>query len=254
MHGGGLDHRHMMDALEPVFADRAGWKRVYLDLPGHGRSTVDETVATQDEVFELIRAFAKTVFRDERFAVVGESRGSYHAMAFAHVRPADLRGMMLVVADGMPGATVDWRPEHSTLVCAPEGLAEGVSAEARARFSRLVVQRPEILSKIEKTKVPAAHLVDASLAARIRKNFGFSFDLTAPPAPFEKPALILNGRQDAMAGYKDMMDGIERYPRATFAVLDRAGHSLSWEQPALFRALTQDWLDRMDDDEKPEGR
>ncbi len=48
-----------------------------------------------------------------------------------------------------------------------------------------------------------------------------------------------------MSGYKDMMDGIERYPRATLAVLDRAGHSLTWEQPELFKPLTLDWLDKI---------
>lgn len=100
------------------------------------------------------------------------------------------------------------------------------------------MQSPEIFEKIESIKIPAAELVDQGLADRIRKNFSFSFDLTSPPAPFEEPCLILNGRQDAMSGYKDMMDGIERYPCATLAVLDRAGHSLTWEQPELFKPLT----------------
>lgn len=29
LHGGYLDHRHMMDEMEPAFQDRAGWHRVY---------------------------------------------------------------------------------------------------------------------------------------------------------------------------------------------------------------------------------
>lgn len=48
LHGGGLDHRHMLDALEPVFIQSSGWRRVYIDLPGHGLSKVDESVQTQD--------------------------------------------------------------------------------------------------------------------------------------------------------------------------------------------------------------
>ncbi len=28
---------------------------------------------------------------------------------------------------------------------------------------------------------------------------------------------------------------IENYPRATYVILDKAGHSLSWEQPDLFK-------------------
>lgn len=246
MHGGGLDHRHMMDALEPVFAHPSGWQRVYIDLPGHGKSAVNENINSQDDVFNLINDFVDSVFNNEKFAVIGESRGSYHAMALVHNRPDDLLGMMLVVADGMPDNTVNWRPKHQTLVSELDEVVEKASGEAKARFARLVVQTPEILDKIERTKIAASGLVDEAHADRISQRFNFSFDLTRPLGLFEKPSLILNGRQDAMAGYKDMLDGIERYPRATLAVLDMSGHSLSWEQPELFKSLTLDWLARME--------
>ena len=39
LHGGGLDHRHMVDAIEPVFEENSGWERFYIDLPGHGVPT-----------------------------------------------------------------------------------------------------------------------------------------------------------------------------------------------------------------------
>jgi pimeloyl-ACP methyl ester carboxylesterase len=35
------------------------------------------------------------------------------------------------------------------------------------------------------------------------------------------------------------------YPRATFAVLDRAGHALPHEQEKLVIALMSEWLDRV---------
>jgi pimeloyl-ACP methyl ester carboxylesterase len=38
---------------------------------------------------------------------------------------------------------------------------------------------------------------------------------------------------------------LEHYPRATFAVLDRAGHGLAHEQVALVTALLAEWLDRV---------
>jgi hypothetical protein len=41
---------------------------------------------------------------------------------------------------------------------------------------------------------------------------------------------------------------LERYPRATFAVLDHAGHGLGIEQPYLLRALIGEWLDRIEAD------
>ena len=50
-----------------------------------------------------------------------------------------------------------------------------------------------------------------------------------------------------MVGYKDALGVIEQFPRGTFAVLDRVGHSLAWEQPALFNALVREWLDRVEE-------
>ncbi len=245
MHGGGLDHRHMLDAFEPVFDRAPGWRRVYIDLPGHGKSETDASVLSQDDVLNLISGFVNAVFEGERCALVGESRGSYHAMGLAHIRPDDFLGMMLIVAGGMSAGASARLPAHQTMVSAAEKATKNASTEAMARFQRLVVQRPDILEKIERTKVPAAQLTDQGLAERVRENFTFNFDLSKPARPFERPCLPLNGRQDAMAGYRDMMDAIELYPHATLAILDRAGHSLSWEQPDIFEVLTLEWLDRV---------
>ena len=82
------------------------------------------------------------------------------------------------------------------------------------------------------------------MAESIAGHFTFSFDPMSSQ-PFDKPVLILNGRQDAIAGYAEMIDALDHYPHATFAVLDRAGHSLSWEQPEVFAALTLEWLRRI---------
>ncbi|MEM7068175.1 MAG: alpha/beta hydrolase [Pseudomonadota bacterium] len=247
MHGGGIDHLHMQDALEPVFEKTTGWKRIYIDLPGHGLSNADDTVKSQDDVLNMISEFLDVMFHGERIALIGESRGSYHAMGLAHIRPDDFLGMMLIVAGGMSEDTTKHLPKHQTLVLVPEEISHNASEEAIVRFQRLVVQKPEILEKIERTKVPAAKLVDKALAKRVGERFTFGFDLSNPTKRFEQPCLLLNGRQDSMAGYNDMLDALELYPHATLAILDRAGHSLSWEQPELFEALTIEWLERMRD-------
>ena len=57
--------------------------------------------------------------------------------------------------------------------------------------------------------------------------------------------MIVAGRQDWIVGYRDQWRLVERYPAATFAVLDVAGHNLQFERPELFGALLRDWLDRV---------
>lgn len=61
---------------------------------------------------------------------------------------------------------------------------------------------------------------------------------------YEKPVLLLAGRQDISVGYRDIIEIIEDYPRATLAVLDMAGHNLQIEQPELFESLVGEWITR----------
>jgi pimeloyl-ACP methyl ester carboxylesterase len=65
--------------------------------------------------------------------------------------------------------------------------------------------------------------------------------------PFLSPTLILTGRQDHWWGYQDAWTILENYPRATFAVLDRAGHAVWVEQEDLVTALIREWLDRVEE-------
>ena len=71
--------------------------------------------------------------------------------------------------------------------------------------------------------------------------------MDALPQPFPAPTLIVAGRQDSIVGYRDAWRILESYPRATIAVLDRAGHCLEIEQARLFHALVSEWLDRVEE-------
>jgi pimeloyl-ACP methyl ester carboxylesterase len=111
----------------------------------------------------------------------------------------------------------------------------------------LVVQSAGILEKIRRCKIPATALADEDHQNKINENYAFSFDVDLPQEPFEKPVLFLLGRQDSMVGFRDAFMAIDCFPRATFAILDKAGHSLSWEQPVLFHALASEWLQRVEE-------
>jgi len=89
-------------------------------------------------------------------------------------------------------------------------------------------------------------IADMPFLEKVRENYGFSFDVDLINNKFTKPALFLLGRQDSSVGYRDAWKIIENYPRATFAILDTAGHILQIEQEELFNSLTNDWLNRVE--------
>lgn len=61
------------------------------------------------------------------------------------------------------------------------------------------------------------------------------------------PTLVATGRQDSFVGYAAAFGWLAHLPRATHAVLDRAGHGLPHDQPEFLAALMGEWLDRTEE-------
>jgi pimeloyl-ACP methyl ester carboxylesterase len=245
LHGGYLDHRHMVSAIEPLFERRAGWKRIYPDLPGHGRSDVADSVSSHDQVLDIIQHFMQEICPNRNYVVAGECRGGYLARGLIYANPEMVDGALFIVPGRYAVAQADSLPAHATLVKDEALLSELDSIEARP-FERLVVQSRKTLEKIRSYKIPAVEIADGEFQAKIMENYEFFFNVDKPLEPFTKPTLILLGRQDTVVGYRDAWKMIEIFPRATFAVIDMAGHSLSWEQEDLFNCLVSEWIQRVE--------
>lgn len=245
LHGGYLDHRHMIDALEPSFDSSSHWKRIYPDMPGHGLTTIAESIQNHDQVLDILLEFMAKECPNETFAVAGESRGGFLARGVSAIAPEKVDGLLLIVPGRYAVANQSDLPEQVTIECAAELLPELEENEI-SRFKKLVVQNRKILQKIRTCKIPAIQLANMALQNRLHENYQFSFDLDDNKFLFPKPTLVLLGRNDIEVGYKDSLEIMENYPRATYAILDKAGHSLSWEQPELFSTLLKDWLVRID--------
>ena len=245
LHGGYLDHRHMVSVIEPLFGHHAGWQRIYPDLPGHGRSNVADSVTSHDQVLDVIQNFMHEICPKQSYVVAGESRGGYLARGLVYKNPEMVDGALFIVPGRYAIAQADSLPAHTTLV-KDDALASELEPHEAHRFERLVVQSRKTLEKIRNYKIPAVELADNDFQARVMENYEFSFDVDRPKKPFTKPTLILLGRQDAEVGYQDAWKMVEIFPRATFAIVDMAGHSLSWEQEDLFNCLASDWIQRVE--------
>ncbi|MBA1334262.1 MAG: Hydrolase, alpha/beta fold family [Firmicutes bacterium] len=109
-----------------------------------------------------------------------------------------------------------------------------------------VVQSDETWRRFREEVLPGLKLADEAFLTNFKETgYAFSFDVDEAGSSFDKPTLILMGRQDTSVGYRDAWDLLDHYPRAAFAVLDRAGHNLQIEQPNVFTCLVSEWLDRV---------
>jgi pimeloyl-ACP methyl ester carboxylesterase len=123
------------------------------------------------------------------------------------------------------------------------GALEADAVEFRALG---VVIDPPAWSHFRSAVGPAIRAADAETVESIWARYAFPMDVDAVGAPFARPTLIVAGRQDSVVGYRDALAILERFPRATFAVLDTAGHLLPGERPEILAALVNDWLDRVE--------
>jgi pimeloyl-ACP methyl ester carboxylesterase len=235
----------MIDVMEPAFGGSGPWRRIYVDLPGHGLSPPQDDIRSQDDLLNSIVAFADEVLPDVRFAVVGVSRGSYIARGLACMMPERLTGVALILPGGNPSSDPGRLPPVQVLQEDPAIRPHLSDDEVWAHDNISVVQSWEIIEKRRRLIHPARALFDAPQEERVFANFDFSFKDREEATVFTGPSLIVAGRQDSFSGYLDAMDLMQRFPRSTLAVLDMAGHALAWERPELFHALVRDWLSRL---------
>lgn len=73
LHGWTLDHQVMLNAMEPLFEKRSGWKRIYIDLPGMGHSKPQPSIQNSDDVLEAILRLLDEIIPDQQFIVCGNS-------------------------------------------------------------------------------------------------------------------------------------------------------------------------------------
>jgi pimeloyl-ACP methyl ester carboxylesterase len=249
LHGWSLDHRHMVSEMEPVFKGRAGWKRIYPDLPGHGRTPAPPWISDQDGMLEALLAFVDCLLAGQRFALGGMSAGAYLARGVLYHRASMIDGLLQTAPVVVPADAERTVPPAVTIAADPALLAELGPAE-RGSLDRAVVQSHRVLDALLRDYVSGNEMANGDLLGPMRQDplrYGFSFDVDALPEPFPAPTLILTGRQDAAVGFCDAWRIVDNYPRATFMVLDRAGHLLAVDQQELFRALVAEWLDRVEE-------
>lgn len=245
LHGFTPDHRLMTGCFEPVFARRPGWRRLYLDLPGMGRTPAGR-VSSTDEVLDVVAGAVAALVPDGRYSLCGESYGGYLARGLVAAAPHRVAGMALVCPMVVaPHAERDV-PPHQVLVRDDfvRSLSPGGEFDEVA-----VVQTQETYRRTQEEVVAGLDVADHAALDRIQQRWDGTFAREVPGATYDAPVLFVLGRQDSSTGYRDAWKLLEHYPRATFAVLDRAGHNAQIEQPALFEALAGEWLDRVEEAE-----
>ena len=242
LHGWGVDHRIMLRPMENVFhgEKHACFMRIYIDLPGMGKSTVSEQLKNSMDMLDVLNQFIDELIPNQSFLLAGESYGGYLSRALVQQKRHDILGVLLICPLMKPGyrqGTV----EPMVVLERDEELIQNLSVEDRDYFEYMtIVQNEDVWESYQKDILDALKTRNLEFLNHILDgDLGYELDET-----FEKPALILAGKEDTEVGYQDQFELLRRYPRASFAVLDKAGHNLQIEQEDLFEHMVFEWLER----------
>jgi pimeloyl-ACP methyl ester carboxylesterase len=244
--GFGLDAAFTAAAFEPALARLEGRRRIYVDLPGTGGSPASGRPPTADAVLAAVH---DTVAGLDRFHLLGHSFGGYLAAGLARRWPQRLAGLALICCG-------------PRILPADRDLSGVAVAPAEPGWRRQLDAMPA--DRREHLEVAVGHRTRA-VAARLHAAFAHlrptddaylealrpaGYRLSDEPGPgeagedFDGPVLVLSGRRDRIAGYRDALLALSRYPRGDVTVLAEAGHYLPVEQPERFAALVREWSER----------
>lgn len=248
IHGFSPDHRLMKGCMEPLFKDRRGWRRIYMDLPGMGRTKNYQDVSTTDDMLESVIELIDYLIPNQDYVIAGESYGGYLARGIIHKQLSRVKGAGFICPVIYPDS-IDRSLVPHKVMRRDESFLEGLSHEEIEDFSQNNVvlneytwkrYNQEILSGVKQS--------DSTLLTRVQENYGFSFAVNQ--YEFNKPSVFLMGRQDSVVGFQDALDLLNKFSRGTFGIIDEAGHNLQIEKQDVFNSLMNDWLDRVEADWK----
>jgi len=245
VHGWSDDRRYMIADLDPVFADDGGWRRVYLDLPGHGATPAPSWLSTQDQMLGVVAGFIDAIVQTDRFVIVGSSYGGHVALGIVRSMPDRILGAGLLVPD-LPGSDGSRQLEEAVVLHEDRSVFAALAPDEEWIPRNLVVHERRMLDEIREHEVPAMRVADRAFLERLEAHYLPTGVAGRPGPAITGPSLIVTGRQDSVVGFRAAWALLDEFPRATFAVADMAGHWLGRvERPGLFRALVADWLQRM---------
>ncbi len=232
-----LDAESEVPDWRGVLAARPGWTAHLIDLPGTGSSRDEHTGIVSQR--DLLNALIDLVVDEDDgsgWAVAGTSNGAALALGIVRRRLDLVRGLALRVPMLEPDDEVRVR--------------EGSVSWQRAFDALPATYRALYEAKEREVWEPARARTDAEFLATIRDDparYALPEALDLPK--FDRPTLVVLGRQDARVGFKRALGHLLELPRATVAVLDRAGHALpaGVVQQRLWEVLAIDWLDRVED-------
>lgn len=246
LHGFQLDQVSLIAACEPLL-EGSNTKRVYLDLPGMGMNQKTEGITNADEMIAALIKLIQEIIGDQPFYLLGMSYGGYLARGISKNMNNQCLGMFLLVPVVYPKFTDRIIPRHEvvyedyayTQTLEPEML--DALRQGNVVITKSIVERQAI--EIDQ----AVERGNATFLETYQQNgYQASFNVDEHAENCDIPIWIVAGKQDSIVGFEDQFNMSKLYKRASYFLVDGAGHGLHYEKEISFNQLFKLWISQME--------
>lgn len=249
IHGFECDKELMKGCMEPVMEKYNGYKRIYIDLPGMGKSESASWISSSNSILDMLCEFISVIVAGEKFMIAGESYGGYLTRGILSRFTDRVYGMFLIC----PLILSDYSKmdiSRSNLKFMDDKFyEENKDDEDFKEFMKNAVIVNEYTYERYKNEILCGlKIADSKFLNQLSRNYRFPFDVDekVQNMRFDQPVTILCGRQDNSVGYRDLLKISEDYKRCSISVVDMAGHNLQIERPEVFNLELEDFLKRVE--------
>ena len=201
-------------------------------------------------MLEIVIGFIESVIGEESFLLVGESYGGKIVMGLLSRVRERIDGVFLLCAsvDSLNGAAnTDHLPERQVILQTETRSHIKENQNYNDFMEIAVIATSETFDRYVNDVLPGLDSADKEfLSNNCDPEYSIEMQEEIRSIVFDKPSCILTGRQDHVVGYINAYELVARFSRATFAVLDCAGHNLQIENEALFNQFIKDWIWRVE--------
>jgi len=251
--GPGLDSNGFQPLAELLSNEHT---TILFDQRGTGESTlytVDESSVTMDLMVEDMEALRKHLGYDE-WIVLGHSFGGFLGEQYATMYPDSIKALILSSSGGIDLDLLKYFRQNLQMALSQterdafkywDSVVNGENPSNEAKYNRAKYLASAYLYKKELIPTLAKRLAQGGVeeinSLVFKDLFDNKFDCREALKDFEKPVLIIQGRQDPI-GAGTAYEAHEALKTSKLVFINESGHYSWWEQSDAFVEALHEFL------------
>lgn len=231
---------HTVILLPGLGCDEALWRDQLPALRAHHRVQVSSVQQRHATLPEMARALLAE--HEGPLVLIGSSMGGMLAQHAHREASQRIAGMALLSSSARPDTPELLKLRSDAIVEFEAGRAEGV-----LRANAMFAFHPDHAADPARVDDYVAQILRIGAQQLIAQNRAVMARADMRPwlADIRCPLLVAVGDQDLLTPPEHSREIAGAVPHAQLEVVAKAGHLMTWEQPALVSALLLQWLGRV---------